>query len=84
MLAFLIGIGATSLFGSPTQRLKDALHLSPVEVGAAVAVPSLSAAYGVLSLGLVPRFHISNPDRNSGTGDVSQVPGAGFFGGELP
>ncbi len=84
MLAFPIGFGATSLFGSPYTKAQDALHLSPIEVGAAVAVPSLSAAYGVPSLGLVPRFHISNPDRNSGTGDVSQVPGAGFFGGELP
>jgi len=83
-LAFPIGLGATSPFCSPTERLKDALHLGPIEVGAAVAVPSLSAAYGVLSLGLVQRFRISNPDRNSGTGDVSQVPGAGFSGGELP
>ncbi len=83
-LGFIVGFAAVALFGPTANKFKDVLQLSPTSVRAAVPVPSLSAAYGVLSLGLVPRFHISNLDRDSGTGDVSQVPGAGFFGGELP
>ncbi len=83
--AFLpIGSWNYGPFWFPTQRFRDALHLSPIEVGVPVAVPSLSAAYGVLSVGLGPRFHISNPDRGSGTGELSQVPDGGFIGGELP
>jgi nitrate/nitrite transporter NarK len=81
---FFVGFTAVALFGPTAKKFKDVLDLSPTSVGLLVAVPSLSAAYGVLSLGSAPRFHISNPDRNSGTGDDSQVPGAGFFGGELP
>ncbi len=43
-LGFFIGFAAVSLFGPTASKFKDILHLSPMQVGLLVAIPSLTGS----------------------------------------